>query len=139
MGLQKGFNTEGAVLTDRFYAGGGTTVRGFRQDELGPKLANGQPAGGNAVLVLNEELRYPLFWVFDAVTFVDIGNVFPRVSDFRLSDLRVGRRIRAAHSKPVRGAEIRLRVQVRPASGRNSGRFLLQHRAGVLTRGADHR
>ncbi len=87
-GMQKGFNSTGAVLTDRFYAGGGTTVRGFRQDELGPRLANGQPAGGNAVLVLNEEIRYPLFWVFDAVTFVDIGNVFPRVGDFRFKDLR---------------------------------------------------
>jgi outer membrane protein assembly complex protein YaeT len=88
IGLQKGFNSTGAVLTDRFYAGGGTTVCGFRQDELGPKLATGQPAGGNAVLVLNEELRYPLFWIFDAVSFVDVGNVFPRVSDFRISDLR---------------------------------------------------
>jgi outer membrane protein insertion porin family len=88
IGMQKGFNSTGAVLTDRFYAGGGTTVRGFRQDELGPKLANGQPAGGNAVLVLNEELRYPLFSVFDAVTFVDIGNVFPRVTDFKFSELR---------------------------------------------------
>src|SRR5512133_263878 len=68
--------------------GGGTTVRGFRQDELGPRLDNGQPAGGNAVLVLNEELRFPLFWVLDAVSFVDVGNVFPRVADFRFSELR---------------------------------------------------
>ena len=67
LGLQKGFSEEGAVLTDRFYAGGGTTVRGFGQDELGPKLENGQPAGGNAVLVLNNELRFPLFWIFDGV------------------------------------------------------------------------
>jgi outer membrane protein assembly factor BamA len=88
VGVQKGFNKEGAVLTDRFYAGGGTTVRGFHQDELGPRLANGQPAGGNAVLVLNEEMRYPLVWIFDAVTFVDIGNVCPRVGDFRFSELR---------------------------------------------------
>jgi outer membrane protein assembly complex protein YaeT len=88
LGLQKGFSAEGAVLTNRFYAGGGTTVRGFGQDQLGPKLADGQPAGGNAVLVLNEELRYPLYGFLDAVTFVDVGNVFPRVSDFRFSDLR---------------------------------------------------
>jgi outer membrane protein assembly complex protein YaeT len=88
IGMQKGFNSTGAVLTDRFYAGGGTTVRGFRQDELGPKLANGQPAGGNAVLVLNEEIRFPLFSVFEGVGFVDIGNVFPRVTDFQFSELR---------------------------------------------------
>ena len=63
-------------------------MRGFGQDELGPKLESGQPAGGNAVLVLNNELRFPLFWIFDGVTFVDVGNVFPRVSDFSFSDLR---------------------------------------------------
>jgi outer membrane protein assembly complex protein YaeT len=88
IGLQKGLNPQNLVLTDRFYAGGGTTVRGFQQDSLGPKLANGAPIGGNAVFILNNEIRYPLFRAFDAVSFVDIGNVFPQVSDFRFSDLR---------------------------------------------------
>jgi outer membrane protein assembly factor BamA len=36
--------------------------------------------------VLNQESRYPLFWVFDGVSFVDVGNVFPRVSYFKLRD-----------------------------------------------------
>ena len=40
------------------------------------------------MLVLNNELRFPMFWIFDAVAFNDIGNVFPNVSDFTLSDLR---------------------------------------------------
>jgi outer membrane protein assembly complex protein YaeT len=88
IGLQKGLNPQNLVLTDRFYAGGGTTVRGFQQDSLGPKLANGAPIGGNAVFIFNNELRYPLFWIFDAVSFVDVGNVFPQVNDFRFSDLR---------------------------------------------------
>ena len=35
-----------------------------------------------------KELRFPFVWIFDAVTFVDVGNVYPRVSDFRLSELR---------------------------------------------------
>ena len=88
IGVQKGLNPQDVVLTDRFYAGGGTTVRGFQQDSLGPKLANGAPIGGNAVFILNNEIRYPLFWILDGVNFVDIGNVFPHVSDFRFSDLR---------------------------------------------------
>jgi outer membrane protein insertion porin family len=88
IGLQKGLNSKDVVLTDRFYAGGGTTVRGFQQDSLGPKLANGAPIGGNAVFIFNNELRYPLFWVLDAVSFVDIGNVFAQASDFRFGDLR---------------------------------------------------
>jgi outer membrane protein assembly complex protein YaeT len=88
IGVQKGLNSKDVVLTDRFYAGGGTTVRGFQQDSLGPKLANGAPIGGNAVFIFNNELRYPLFWILDAVSFIDIGNVFAQVSDFRFGDLR---------------------------------------------------
>ncbi len=88
IGLQTGFNPEGIVLTDRFFAGGGTTVRGFKQDSLGPYLPNGVRVGGNAVLVLNEELRFPLFHMLDGVGFVDAGNVFRRVSNLSLSDLR---------------------------------------------------
>jgi outer membrane protein assembly complex protein YaeT len=88
IGLQKGLNPQDLVLTDRFYAGGGTTVRGFQQDALGPTLANGTPIGGNAVFIFNNELRYPLFWIFDAVSFVDVGNVFLQASDFRFGDLR---------------------------------------------------
>jgi outer membrane protein assembly factor BamA len=88
IGVQKGLNPQNVVLTDRFFAGGGTTVRGFQQDSLGPTLANGAPIGGNAVFIFNNELRYPLFWIFDAVSFVDIGNVYAQVSDYRLGDLR---------------------------------------------------
>ncbi|HTS66552.1 MAG TPA: translocation/assembly module TamB domain-containing protein [Candidatus Acidoferrales bacterium] len=88
IGMQKGFNSNNLVLSDRFYAGGGTTIRGFQQDALGPTLANGTPIGGNASFIFNEELRYPLFWIFDAVSFVDVGNVFPQVNDFRFGELR---------------------------------------------------
>ncbi len=76
------------MLTDRFFAGRGSTVRGFKQDSLRPYLPNGVRVGGNAVLVLNEDIRLPLFRMLDGVGFVDAGNVFPRVSNFSLSDLR---------------------------------------------------
>jgi outer membrane protein assembly complex protein YaeT len=88
IGVQKGLNPVNVVLTDRFYAGGGTTVRGFQQDSLGPTLANGTPIGGNAVFIFNNEVRHPLFWIFDAVSFIDVGNVFRQVSDFKFRDLR---------------------------------------------------
>jgi outer membrane protein assembly complex protein YaeT len=88
LGIQTGFNPTGIVPTDRFFAGGGTTVRGFEQDSLGPVGPHGQAVGGNAVIVLNEELRYPLFWIFDAVSFFDAGNVYRRASDLSLSDMR---------------------------------------------------
>jgi outer membrane protein assembly complex protein YaeT len=88
MGLQTALNPEGIVLTDRFFAGGGTTIRGFAQDSVGPQSEGGQPIGGNAMMVLNNELRFPIFKLFDGVVFSDIGNVYPTISQFRLSDVR---------------------------------------------------
>lgn len=40
------------------------------------------------MLVINNELRFPLVSIFDGVGFVDIGNVYDTVSDFSLRDIR---------------------------------------------------
>ena len=50
--------------SERFFAGGDTSVRGYALDRLGIPFqtidANGFPTGGNAVFVLNAELRVPV-------------------------------------------------------------------------------
>ena len=77
--------------SERYFAGGDTTVRGFGLDQLGTEEtldANGFPLGGNAVLVLNGELRVPLWRDVGAVAFLDGGNVFRRVEDFDLREVR---------------------------------------------------
>ena len=76
------------VRSERFFTGGGTTLRGFAQNTVGPKDFFGDATGGNALLLLNNELRFPLVSLFEGVAFSDIGNVFPSVSDLRLADLR---------------------------------------------------
>ena len=40
------------------------------------------------MLVLNNEMRFPLVSIVDGVVFADIGNVYLRLSDFSLSNLR---------------------------------------------------
>jgi outer membrane protein insertion porin family len=77
--------------SERFFAGGDTTVRGWALDQLGTPAtldANGFPKGGNAVLVMNAELRVPVWGDLGAVAFVDAGNVWARVPDFTFGDVR---------------------------------------------------
>jgi outer membrane protein insertion porin family len=82
---------EDLPASERFFAGGDTTIRGFALDRVGTSntiSTNGFPTGGNAVLVLNGELRFPIKGDVGAVMFVDGGNVFRRVTEFDLGDLR---------------------------------------------------
>ena len=74
--------------SERFYAGGDTTVRGFALDRLGrPDTfdADGFPKGGHALVIFNAELRVPVWRDLGAVGFVDSGNVFALVDDLDLS------------------------------------------------------
>ena len=89
LGLGRGFDQE-LIPSERFYAGGGTTVRGFAEDGLGGVDFVGDPRGGNGMLVLNQEARMPLFGWVHGVAFVDAGNVFEKASEFSLSNLEVG-------------------------------------------------
>ena len=61
--------------TLQFNAGGGTTVRAFKQDGL-------TRMPGNYELILNQELRFPLLWKFSGVAFMDAGQTAARAQDF---------------------------------------------------------
>jgi outer membrane protein assembly factor BamA len=82
---------EDLPASERFFAGGDTTIRGFALDTVGaPNTISprGFPRGGNAVLVMNAELRIPLWKEFGAALFSDGGNVFDRVTEFDVAELR---------------------------------------------------
>jgi outer membrane translocation and assembly module TamA len=77
--------------SERFFAGGDTTVRGFVLDRLGTaetRNAEGFPTGGNGLAVVNLELR-TLYWKgLGGVGFFDAGNVFKSAGDVSFGELR---------------------------------------------------
>ncbi len=87
-------------ISERFFAGGSTTLRGFEFESAGPRVvvvpqgtfrnSKGEsvflppfaiPFGGNALAIVNLEARVPLTKNIRAVPFYDGGNVFRRVGD----------------------------------------------------------
>jgi len=87
-------------ISERFFSGGSTTLRGFNFEEAGPRQAiipigtfidqNKKPVilnpftvpiGGNALAIVNLEARVPVTRSVQAVPFYDGGNVFRRVGD----------------------------------------------------------
>jgi outer membrane protein insertion porin family len=82
---------EDLPASERFFAGGDTTIRGFALDTVGAPntiSAQGFPKGGNAVVILNAELRVPVWREVGMALFVDGGNVFNRVTELDLGELR---------------------------------------------------
>jgi outer membrane protein insertion porin family len=87
-------------ISERFFAGGSNTLRGFDFESAGPRVvvvpqgtfrnSDGEPVfldpftipfGGNALAVVNLEARVPLTESIRAVPFYDGGNVFLKPRD----------------------------------------------------------
>jgi len=75
------------ITSERFFAGGSRTVRGVDENSLGPKDFFGDPAGGESMLVLNQEARVPVYKWLHGVGFIDAGNVYPTIRDLNVTDL----------------------------------------------------
>lgn len=101
-GLAKGLSdTTELPLVERFFLGGRNTVRGYEQDSLGPKGADGSPTGGNAFVLTNLELRTYLGRGIGVVTFLDGGNVWISTSDIEFSKMKYTVGVGIRYTTPV--------------------------------------
>jgi outer membrane protein assembly factor BamA len=86
LGLTAAFEDKTLDSPERFFAGGGTTIRGFKQDFLGPMttFSDGtvRPKGGEGLFLFNNEIRFPIVGILHGVGFLDVGNVYEKISDF---------------------------------------------------------
>ncbi len=74
----------------RFFSGGGSTVRGYSYQSLGPVDASGTAIGGHYLFEGNAEIRYPVYKELSGVVFLDGGNVFQNKIDLKDFDLKYG-------------------------------------------------
>ena len=81
-------DTDFIPFWDRFFLGGGTSVRGYEELELQDFSQSENKAVPNIYKLLsNIELRFPVFWRFGGQLFLDGGNLwdeFSRVSPTKL-------------------------------------------------------
>ena len=88
-------------LTERLFAGGSDSVRGFEFQRLGPLDADDEPVGGTTLLVGNLELRVPIRGKLSGVAFVDGGLVELEPLHFPLSSLRYSTGVGLRFETPV--------------------------------------
>jgi outer membrane protein assembly factor BamA len=90
VGLAPTFRGETLIPSERFFAGGATSVRGYIEDDLGPRSIFGDADGGSALFIANGELRFPVYRWIRGVGFVDLGDVYPTIGDLLTTGVQVG-------------------------------------------------
>lgn len=74
LGMIAGTQNTDVPATQRFFAGGGGSVRGYGYQEIGPH-ENGDPVGGRSLIESSAELRFKFTDTIGGVAFIDAGDV----------------------------------------------------------------
>lgn len=89
-------------IQERFFTGGASSVRGFKEKFVGPQNERQRPIGGNILLVLNlVEIRYMFYKKFSAIAFLDAGNVWSGLPQAEKLDLRKGLGVGLRFNSPL--------------------------------------
>jgi outer membrane protein insertion porin family len=93
IGLIHPYGGSDVPISERYFAGGASSLRGFDTDFAGPldvkQISESEsvftPKGGNALFIASVELRRPVLSFLHLAGFYDTGNVFETIQDFRLT------------------------------------------------------
>ncbi len=113
-------------INERFFTGGPNSLRGFGYQRVGPLGANGLPLGGNFMMIGNLEIRRVIYTLVSGVVFVDVGNVWSRVKDFKINSLRVDVGTGFRVNTPIGLAGLDYGVNVKPRPGEPRGKLYLR-------------
>lgn len=120
-------------ISDRFFCGGTSTVRGYRSRDIGPKSrrfwlpwSDEEAFGGELRLVNNLEMKYKLNDTFRLYSFVDNGGVWRESGDLDLGDVKwsvgVGFGVDVPRMGPIR---VDYGIPINPDDDQGNGRLHL--------------
>jgi outer membrane protein insertion porin family len=122
-------NTAEIPVTERYFNGGESTVRSFKEDELLPPGASGEPQGGEAATTLNLELRRAISGNLTGATFFDWGNVTEDIQDyFNFDGFRPGVGVGLRYLLPI--GPVRLDLAYNPTASSDEDDFVLHFSVG---------
>ncbi len=144
VGLEQAYAGSEVPVSQKFFTGGASTLRGFPLNGAGPQEtipACGNPndpstcvkitvpQGGNELLIINSELRFPLDPIkkgLGIVAFYDGGNVFPSVGFHDFAELytnSVGLGLR--YATPIGPVRVDLGHNLNPVPGITSTQYFI--------------
>jgi outer membrane protein insertion porin family len=97
-------DSERVPVYERFFAGGGNSIRGYSERGVGPRdQVTGDAVGGESMLIGNIELIFPVFKnLIKGAIFFDAGNVWADTKDFAIgSDYKYGAGVGIRVKTPV--------------------------------------
>ncbi|MEW6742137.1 MAG: outer membrane protein assembly factor BamA [Planctomycetota bacterium] len=124
-GLRTGYivpleGTTEIPLQLRFFNGGASTVRSFRESMLGPQDADGDPIGGEVRNIVNLELRQHLTGNLYGALFFDYGNVAFQFEDY-FQDFSPGVGFGLRYLLPIGAVRLDTGFNTNPHSGDEKG------------------
>jgi outer membrane protein insertion porin family len=124
-GVVKAYGQSREVIIDRrFFLGGQNTVRGYAPDSLGPRDPSGKPIGGNYLLNLDLEARYPIYGALRGVVFIDSGCLWLEMAPYDDSTPRVAAGAGLRWSTPIGPFSLDYGSKMNPATAREDTWYL---------------
>lgn len=111
---------------ERFYAGGASSIRGYRERSVSPlDPVTSDPVGGESMIVGNVELTFPIFQdILKGAIFYDVGNVWDEIDDFGFDDYKHGVGMGARVRTPVGPVKVDWGYPLNEVTGQEQkGRF----------------
>ncbi len=123
--LDRTITATGLPFYENFYAGGTRSVRGFRDNTLGPRSEiisgyQGQPLGGSLKTTGSVEMIFPKLFDSNAArvsAFLDFGNVYDGIDNFDANELRASTGVALLWRAPVGPISISYAFPLRKEDG----------------------